>query len=71
MKSRPLSYLSEDGVEPITPIHFLHGGNSLVCRGRNIIEIMCNEENIESRVKHWKFLLSQFWKRFKSSTRYH
>ena len=23
-----------------------------------------NEENIESRVKHLKFLLSQFWKRF-------
>ena len=64
MNSRPLTYLSEDGIEAITPFHLLHGRNILVRGGRSISEIMYNKENTESRVKHLKFLLSQFWKRF-------
>ena len=62
MNSRPLTYMSEDAVEAITPFHLLHGRNISV-RGGGVIKGQTSN-NIDRRAKHVLFLVNQYWRRF-------
>ena len=67
MNSRPLTYMSEDSVEAITPFHLLHGRNISVRGGR--VNIRSNDRrssDVEYRTKHVQFLVHQYWSRFYS-----
>ena len=62
--SRPLTYMSEDCVEAITPFHLLHGRNIAVRRGTLMAETSTEPNTIGCRTKHVEFLINQYWKRF-------
>ena len=65
MNSRPLTYMSDDAIEAITPFHLLHGRNISV-RGGSVImrERFKDSNNMYIRVKHIQYLINQYWRRF-------
>ena len=64
MNSRPLTYLSNENVEAITPYHLLHGRN-IAARGDRITHDFENvDRNVISRVEYMRTVLKQYWNRF-------
>ena len=63
INSRPLTYLSDENMEVITPYHLLYGRNIAV-RGDHIYRQYCSEgENIENRAKYVQNVIEKYWKR--------
>ena len=62
INSRPLTYLSEENIEAITPFHLLHGRNIAV-GGHSLLK-QDSTWNLTNRVKYIRMIIEQFWKRF-------
>jgi hypothetical protein len=65
MNSRPLTYLSEENLEAITPYHLMNGRNIAV-RGDHVVRQYCSNDavNVENRTKYVAALIEQYWRRF-------
>ena len=64
INSRPLTYLSDDNMEAITPYHLLYGRN-IATREHSLLKQSENSDNsLSNRVKYIRLLLEHFWKRF-------
>ena len=64
MNSRPLTYLSEENIEAITPYHLMNGRN-LADRGSHVRMYCGNESvNLKNRASYVSSLINQYWKRF-------
>ena len=64
MNSRPLTYLSDENVEAITPYHLLHGRNITARRDGILHEYQNVGNSIKGRVVHIRTVLAQYWSRF-------
>ena len=66
MNARPLTYLSEDTMEAITPYHLLHGWNTASKLGNNLLrqEDTTEVDILTKREKYVCLLLEKFWSRF-------
>ena len=69
INSRPLSYISDDLEEPLTPAHFLTGRQMLrvpdsLCYGQEADEdVQITPALLNKRMKHLNVVLNQFWKK--------
>ena len=61
INSRPLTCLSDENIEVITPYHLLHGRNIAV-RGDHIMrQYRHKRESIENRAKCVQNLIEEYW----------
>ena len=66
INSRPLTYISDENIEAVTPYHLLHGRN-LASRGNEIVKKYCNKSNCDelgNRTKYLQVIIQQYWNRF-------
>ena len=66
MNSRPLSYFSEDDLEPITPYHLLHGRNITGDFEYNLMsqKNMTECDTLTKRAAYIRLLIKNYWSRF-------
>ena len=66
MNSRPLTYLTDDEMEALTPYHLLHGRNIRSTCSLNLLnkKEMSEHEILTKRVTYVKLLIENYWNRF-------